>query len=363
MRICFLHAGFSIHGGIERVLSIVVRHLSKKSNVDLYCLSLNKAEPLELYKLPSNVKFDYMFDEPVNMKRALLNGAVSKVVKYLKINQIDAIIACGVIYYPLACIGGKLANVKTICWEHTNPASRNSFMFEGVSRRVGACFSNLNILISQEAKEYYCKHYRKKNNIVIYNPVDDILYKNEKNYRSDARKLISVGRLTYEKNYQLLLNIAEKILFNCDGWTWHIYGDGEQKEELESLIVEKGLSECVFLMGNVADIYDRYHNYAAIVMTSRNEGFPMVLLEAAAKGLPMISFDISTGPKEIINDGVNGFLIPNGDVDCMIEKLSILMNDNEMRMEFSVEAKKCASKFCVDNIANQWYKLLMQLIK
>ena len=361
LKICFLHAGFTIHGGIERVLSIIIRNLFKKENVDIYCLSLNKSEPLEFYLLPSDLKTDYLFEGPINMKKALIQGGIRRFVKYLKTNQIDVIVACGVMYFPLACIGGKLAGVKVISWEHTNPACKNEFAFEGSSRRIGARFSDMNVLISQEARAYYENHFRRNRNMVIYNPVDNKLFETESSYQAESKKLISVGRLSYQKNYQLLLDVAEKLLAQHNDWVWHIYGDGDQREELETRILKKGLSERVVLMGNVADLYDRYPQYAAIVMTSRYEGFPMVLIEAAAKGLPMISFDIATGPKEIIDDSVNGFLIQNGDVDGMLEKLDLLLSDRELRSRFSNEAKNKVTSFSVDNILNQWSRLFAEM--
>ena len=363
MKVCFFHAGFSFHGGIERVLSIILRNLGQNGNIDVCCLSLNKAEPLGFYLLPSDLKFDYLFEDSINMKRALLKGGIRKLVRYLRENHIDVIVACGVIYFPMACIAAKLAAVKAISWEHTDPSCTREFAFESISRRFGACFSDMNVLISQEAKEYYESHFRKERDIVIYNPADNNLFVTENSYRTDSKKLISVGRLTYQKNYQLLIDIADKLLVQHDGWVWHIYGDGEDREELEQLIFEKGLSDRVVLMGNVADLYDRYPEYAAIVMTSRYEGFPMVLIEAAAKGLPMVSFDISTGPKEIIDDNVNGFLISNGDVNGMLAKLNVLMADSDMRSRFSTEAKKKVTSFKVDNIADQWCQLFSDLMK
>ena len=361
MRICFFHSGFVLHGGIERVLSIIIRSLHEKENIDIYCLSLNQSEPLDFYLLPTDLKTDYLFEDLVNMKKAFLKGGIWKLVRYLRKNQIDVIIACGVMFFPMACIAAKLAGVKAISWEHTDPARTGKFVFEGISRRFGACFSDMNVLISQEAREYYECHFRKKRNIVIYNPADSRLYETNSSYQADSKKLISVGRLTYQKNYQLLIDIADKLLIQHDGWVWHIYGDGEDREELEQLIFEKDLSDRVVLMGNVADLYDRYPEYSAIVMTSRYEGFPMVLIEAAAKGLPMVSFDISTGPKEIIDDNVNGFLIPSGDVNGMLAKLNVLMADSDMRSQFSTEAKKKVTSFKVDNISDQWCQLFNEL--
>ena len=362
MRICFFHAGFSLHGGIERVVSIIVRNLCLREDLKIHCLSLSAMKPLDFYLLPDDIKIDYLFKEQINMKTAFAKGGIKKLIEYLKNNQIDVIIACGSIYFPLACIAGKIVGTKVICWEHTSPETKNEFAFQGISRSLGARFSDMNVLIAEEAKQYYEKHFRKRNNIVIYNPADNKLFEKESLYHKDSKMLISVGRLSYQKNYQLLIDIADKLLKKHEDWSWHIYGDGEQRDELEEKIIQKGLLGKLVLMGTVSDLYDRYSNYAAIVMTSRYEGFPMVLIEAAAKGLPMVSFDISTGPREIIDDNANGFLISNGDADSMLEKLECLIKDEELRDRFSVLARRKAALFSVNNIADQWYSLFYALI-
>ncbi len=361
MRLCFLHGGFSIHGGIERVLSIVLPALNEHLAAEVRSLSLCDGEPLAMYALPENVALDSLFSQRVNMRGALRQGGITKLVKYLNKHRIDAVIACGVIYYPLACIAGRLAGVKVICWEHTNPGNKHDVTFESAARKFGAVLSHRNVLITQAACRYYHNNYRKKRNLVIYNPAADELFEDSKKYNQESHTLISVGRLAYPKNYSLLIEIAARILTRENDWCWHIYGEGEERAELEQKIADYGLQGRVVLKGAVDDLYSRYPQYAAIVMTSRYEGFPMVLIEAAAKGLPMISFDIETGPSEIIQDGVNGFLIPENDVNGMVEKLELLMAESEMRAGMSAAAKLSVEPYRVEQICEQWRKLFQEM--
>ena len=118
------------------------------------------------------------------------------------------------------------------------------------------------------------------------------------------------------------------------------------------------MSDRLTLKGNALNIYELYPEYSFLVMTSRYEGFPMVLLEAAAKSLPLISFDIETGPNEIIIDDVNGYLIDANNSDAMVEKIDALICDSEKRKELSKNAYDTALKFSVERICEQWYKLL-----
>lgn len=363
MKLCFLHGGFHIHGGIERVISIVAPALEEREIAEVRCISLVKTHPLEMYHLPDRMHTDYLFSQQINMRNALLKGGIAKLVKYIKKHQIEAIVACGVIYFPLACIAGKIAGVNVLCWEHTHPENENKTILEIISRSFGAAVSDWNILISNGAYDYYCTHYRKSRNVIINNPAANELFTDPYRREHPDNAFVSVGRLTDQKNFPLLIDIAEKILKGRTDWRWDIYGDGEQRIALERKITELGLEEKVFLKGNVSDLYDRYPQYAAIVMTSRYEGFPMVLIEAAAKGLPMVSFDIETGPSEIIRDGVNGFLIPQNDIGSMIDRLELIMDNSALCSQMSSAAKESVEPFRLNAVCAQWQMLLQELGK
>ena len=361
MNICFLNSGFERHGGIERVVSVFLNELANRENMRIFSLSLYSRGGDFVYSIPDTVQVDYLFPSPLNMRKALLKGAGSKIREYIRKNRIDVLVACGVIYFPLACLGRKGTGCKIICWEHTNPASTHDFRFEGISRKYGAKKSDLNILISQSGLNYYTRHFRKDGNLLIHNPAARELFEKPASYCPDSRKLISVGRLTYAKNYPLLIDIASEVLPAHEGWTWDIYGDGDERAELEAKIIQKGLEGRVVLKGTVSDIYDRYPEYSALVMTSRYEGFPMVLIEGAAKGLPMVSFDIETGPNEIIRDGINGFLVPDGDMAGMVEKLHTLIEDTDMRHHMSHQATEAAKRFDLSLVADEWEQCFRRL--
>jgi len=360
MNICFLGGGFCQFGGIERVTSIIANEIAQRDLAIVHTLSMAD-NGQNVYPLSTKIKRSYLFEEKCSMKLALCKGALGKTVHYIRKNKLDILIACGVMYFPLACIAAKLTGIKSICWEHTNPSNRNEVTGEREIRFIGAKFSSANVLISEAARNYYNETYRNKNNWLIHNPADAKLYSDHRPYDKNSRRLISVGRLTYQKNYPLLLEVASRILSVHDGWTWDIFGDGREYDLLNQLIAEKGLTGKVALRGTVSDLYDRYPCYSAIIMTSRWEGFPMVLIEAAAKGLPMISFDIPTGPNEIIQDGLNGYLISDGDVDKMVEQIHKFINDPELREKMSFYSRETTRQFSIDNTVQAWIALFDQL--
>lgn len=360
MNICFLGGGFCQFGGIERVTSLVANEIAERNLASVHTLSMTD-NGKDVYRVSEKVKRGHFFEEEISMKRALFKGALGKTIRYVKQNKVDIIIACGVMYFPLACLAAKLTGAKSVCWEHTSPSSIDEVTGESQIRYLGAKLSNANVLISDAALRHYNGTFRKKNNYLIHNPADPKLFSGVQPYDHRSRRLISVGRLTYQKNYPMLLEVASRVLPQHGDWSWDIYGDGEEYESLQKTIEEKSLTGKVTLKGNVSDLYDRYSQYSAIVMTSRWEGFPMVLIEAAAKGLPMISFDIPTGPNEIITDGVNGYLLPDGDPDKMAQKISVFIENPQLREQMAAASAETAKQFRIDHTVQQWMALFARL--
>lgn len=360
-RICFVHAGLEQHGGIGRVVSIIANGLSRETDIEVVVVSFCKETGRDVYVLNENIKTFNLFDSRISMKKALLSGGIGRLSEIVRDNSVDVIIACGALYYPLVVCVAKLSRIKSVCWEHTNPEYGNDYKFQKYCRAIGAKHSDVNVLIAKDAVKYYCKKYRVDNNRLIYNPADELLFKKTVKYNTNSRKIVSVGRLSYPKNYMCLLDVAKNVLQKNAEWSWDIYGDGEDKKILEDRIVELGLTDRVTLKGNSSNMYSLYDDYAIMVMTSRYEGFPMVLIEAASRGLPLVSFDIHTGPNEIIVNGVNGYLINKGDVVGMSEKISLLIQDCALRRAFSQEAIKSVERFREQQVIDRWIELIKEL--
>lgn len=363
MNICFLLAGFYSNGGIGRVTSIITEKLSQNDDYNIFTLCYANQHDTQTYELSPKIKKDYLFDELLTMKKAIMSKGIHKLKTYLLENDIDVLIACGSLYFPIsvmACFGSK---AKCICWDHTGPNVSTDHQYQRESRWFGAKFSDFNILLTKSAKEYYDLNFgRPEKNIVIYNPIDSKAETFFESYNINSKKILTVGRLAYQKNYEDLVLIASKVLKNNPDWTWDIYGEGESRGKIEKLIDECSIGNQLILKGQVDDIYSRYKDYSFIVMTSRYEGFPMTLLEASANGLPMVSFDIETGPNEIINSQ-NGFLVPwnENKNDKMVESIEKLIKDENLRRNFSKDSKKISKEFAIDATIKCWNDVFKML--
>ena len=172
-----------------------------------------------------------------------------------------------------------------------------------------------------------------------------------------AKRVVTIGRYAYQKGYDLLLQAWAEVEKQYLDWTLDIYGMGDQTG-YRQLMTDMGVDvyRC-HLNGRVEDVTKVYQNSSIFVLSSRFEGFGLVLVEAMACGLPVVSFDCPAGPDEIITDGVDGILVPSGDVHVMAEKLMALMADEELRKRLGQQARRSAKRYDMKTIASQWTTL------
>jgi glycosyltransferase involved in cell wall biosynthesis len=192
-----------------------------------------------------------------------------------------------------------------------------------------------------------------------------------------VNRVVTIGRYAYQKGYDLLLQAWAEVertrkeergrrneeMRELENWTLDIYGQGDQTD-YRQLMAELGIdSNRCHLNGPVEDVVKAYQESSIFVLSSRFEGFGMVLIEAMACGLPVVSFDCPAGPDEIITDGVDGLLVPSGDVHALAEKLMVLMTDENLRRRLGQQARQTAQRYEMTTIANQWIALFEKVIK
>ena len=362
MKIAFLLGNINGNGGIARSTSIISKYLSDDSSNEIYIISYCNPKSDKVWIPNPSICYMTVFDKQVNLKKGFLS-AKKKIKKFLKDNDIDVLISCGALYFILGAVSAKGLKTKSIAWEHSNYTSNTGHTGKKYTRKIGAKISDCVITLTKMDQENYLKYIRKNNVEYIYNPIDPCLLSKGADYRADVKKIVTVGNLNPFKNYKDLLKVAEKIFKNrkFSDWQWDIYGEGPEKSELEELIREYGLGEKVVLKGRAENIYDILNNYSIYVCTSKSEGLPMALIEAKAKKLPIVSFDIMTGPREIINDGENGYLVELHNIEEMVRKLELLMESPEKREQFSANACIGIEKFGIKECIDKWNMVLQRL--
>jgi glycosyltransferase involved in cell wall biosynthesis len=181
--------------------------------------------------------------------------------------------------------------------------------------------------------------------------------------RSDTRSkvVVSAGRFRYQKGFDRLIQAWALVAQTHPDWKLRIYGEGSVEEELRGLIAELGLEESAELMAFTPELPDRLAASGFYVMSSRFEGFPVVLLEAMACGLPVVSFDCPTGPAELISHGEDGFLVPDGDVEGLAAAINEMIELGEGRKALGEAALAKAARYTLPSTARRWESLLLEL--
>lgn len=198
-----------------------------------------------------------------------------------------------------------------------------------------------------------------QNGVVIPNP---LWFSSNKVADLKANKVIAVGRHVYEKGFDRLLKIWQKVVINHPDWHLDIYGKSNDNLDLQKLATTLIINNNVAFFDPVKDINLKYQEASIYLLTSRFEGFGMVLIEAMESGLPCIAYDCPCGPRAIITNNENGFLIENGDESNYINAIESLICDKEKRFEMGKKAKISSLKYNIDTIMPLWNTLFKNII-
>lgn len=359
MRICFVDFDMTVIGGAEQVCASLANEFCKRHEVYIY--SLNAVNEVIPYTFDERICFHRGTNKEERL-RIQIQRNFMPFIKFVKENKIDIVLLVG--NYPalIVSLTRFFTKAKYVYCDHG--ALINQWKQKDITliRFVDAFLAHKIVTLTERTKEDYHQkfHIPYKKLECIYNWVE--MPEENVKYETESKKILSVGRFGKEKGYDLLVEVAEKVKTMHEDWSWDIYGDGETFTKIQRMIQQKNLEGFVHLKGNALNMKELYPNYAFLVLTSYREGLPLVLLEAKANKLPVISFDILTGPREIINDQEDGFLVEPYDTDMMADKIHTLIENAELRQAFSKNTEKNIEKFSKDRITKEW-ELLFEIIK
>lgn len=341
-------------GGAERVMSILANEWVKKSDciIDLVLLSADK----DFYDVDPRItihRLGYVGGRGMVSK---LLGALQGVLKFralLKKQNPDVVLSFIREANIFTLISAVFTDVNVVISERDSSSFVVSPMYS-LLRKITYQWAHGIIVQTEQYKNFIASEIGNKKIKVIPNPVKKI------EFREVEKELIilNVGRLIKEKGQSYLLRAFEKSR-NSMNWQLIFLGDGPLRDGLVDEARRLGISERVHFLGAKKDI-DAWLNKASIfAFPSVSEGFPNALAEAMSAGLPCVSFDCVAGPKDLISDGVNGFLIEVGDVDGFAMRLDDLMSSGDLRQQFSIAAKEIAKKLEIGMISDEYYSFLL----
>ncbi len=333
-------------GGAERVVSVWASQLAERGyDVGIFTFARKEGE----YKTHPKVKRLTLADnnkEYLSMSYFKRYRLIRKTVKEFSPDVVISFIQRMQVWIAITTIGLKMKRIDTVRISPWN-ASGGNF----VKWLWKLCFKtgDLTILQSEDQKPFFSKAVQKKC-LIVPNPLNDAYEKEGKTeFSQRATRFIAAGRLSKQKNFPLLIKAFAKACKEHSGITLDIYGKGDDAyvAELQALIEGLGVNNRIHLCGRTDDMHGALMEHDAFVMSSDYEGMPNALAEAMAVGLVCISTDCRTGPRDLIKNGENGFLVPVGDVDTMADSIKAVADlDAETIKRIGVEARLYVTDLC-----------------
>lgn len=357
MKLLYIVPNIKNAGGVARVLSIKANYFIEHFGCEVHILSQNEKDNLSFYDFNSKIVFHDMILEGnvfhfLNSYKKQLNQKIAAI-------KPDVILVAdnGLKVFILPMI--VKTKIPVILEIHSS-----KFIEESLKTNI---FSKYLLKLKYRFKDFGAEKYTKvvtlspenlknwhiNNAVIIPNPS---WIKTENTADLKNKRVIVVARNSYEKGLDRVLLIWEKTIKKHPEWTLDVYTD--EVDSLQKRTTDLGIKSSVNIFNFVKNIEEKYLESSILVMTSRFEAFPMVLIEAMSLGLPSISYDCPSGPRSIITDNENGFLIPDGNSELFVEKLSLLIENEEWRMKFGAASKESMKQYQLEPVMKQWKALL-----
>ena len=362
LNVCLTIHSLATHGGEERMCVLLANELLKRGH-NIIIVTLNQFHnERSWFKVNDEIKTYTLrrnrYERKLFSFKCFEGVPLLRYKRILKRNNISLVIDVDIHQSLVTTKVTKETGIKVVSWDHFN---YERFRLRWSHDIMMDCFNSGDVdklvVLTSSDKRCFVEKEGLKDSFVdyIYNPSPII---NNEFINHNEKKVISVGRLEHQKGMDLLVE-AWAIIEDKTDWTLEIVGDGSGKEKLQEQIKKHHLKH-VTLSPYTDDVKSKYASASIYALPSRTEGFGLVLVEAATMRLPAVAFDCG-GPKEIITDRHNGFLVEAKNVELFAEKLLTLIKDDVIRERMSRNAFEESKKYKIDNIINQWEKLIESL--
>ncbi|OYQ67080.1 hypothetical protein B9P78_04255 [Aerococcus sp. 1KP-2016] len=370
LNICIFNESFGM-GGLERVSSVIGKGLINH-NVLYYSMFDDKNYyeiDNEIITLNANIKVNKYLNHK-NYIRKVLQGIsvdfspawyhrdrIKKFINWVEINEIDAVIASGPFLIAMIPYLEKYTNARYIAWIHNNFQTYMNKYTKGYKKYFinGLKEADEVVVLTNEDLNNY-RQFNENINL-IYNP---LTITNTQKSTLLNKNISFTARIAYEhKGIDYLIQVAKRL---PNDWTISVAGQGNEEEKLREEIRENNIEDKLILLGALNDkgLRKHYLNSSIYLMTSRWEGFGLVLVEAMDFGLPIIAFS-QTGSDEVLANGKYGVLVENGNVSELTNQLTLLINDVEKRKQYQKLSLERVEDFQLKNIITKWNEVLLKI--
>lgn len=355
-KICFLTSCIESTGGTERV-SIMLANKLTELGYDVCFFNLIGSNKVN-FEINKKIKI-YTLNLPPHSTKKNFFKIIYSLRSCIKSNSISTIIDVDSILCVFSTIAKIGLPVKHICWEHFNFNEDLGVAFRGIGRILAARYADVVVTLTERDKEIWKEKLKviNTNMIAIPNPTP---YENIVNEPQQSFKtVLSVGRLTYQKGFDYLIEAWALVCEKHRDWQLVIVGSGEDELQLKQKAQALNMESNIKFFGPTKEIDSFYRKASFYCMSSRFEGLPMVLLEAQAYGLPIVSFNCDTGPAEVVKQGYNGILVECFDTLKLADALNemIAMNSKKYH-EACLNSIHNIEKYALENIIFKWQEIV-----
>lgn len=364
MKLLYITNGINGPGGLERVLSIKASYLAEHFGYEVTIVTLNETHPNSFYTFSPKVELRSITVSGNPL--AYLNAYVREIRKIVKEIKPDVISVCddGLKAYFIPKIVSK--NIPLVYERHVSKETEMREHFSFLKKTMIQAQWRLMEHLANSYQKYIVltdgnrNEWKSLKNIeVIANPLS--FYPEEQSSLIN-KQVICVGKQSYQKGQDLLLDAWREINKKHPDWNLAMYGKFEPSLKLEDKAKDLNIQKSVFFYQPEKDIEAKFLESSIYVMSSRFEGFGMVLIEAMACGVPCVSFNCNYGPSDVIQNGEDGYIVENGNVKELASKIIKLIEDENLRKQMGTIAKENVKRYLPEVIVKQWDDLFKSLV-
>ena len=364
MKLVLVIHAISVGGG-ERVLTIMANYWAAAGRT-VHVICLGEKEP-PFYPLDARVTLEYLgckgasgnpvvavlnnIRRLVILRRAIQRARPEAVISYIdRMNILTLISTVGV---PVPVVG---------C-EHTYPRGRPIGAGWELLRRIFYARAASIVTLTESGLKCFSKAIQVRGR-VFPNPITipATYHARALTKQTAVGPKVVMGRMNRVKGFDLLIAAFAPLAVRHPEWQLQIWGEGEERAKLLETVNRLGLADRISLPGATRSPFEQLCVADLFVLSSRTEGFPVALCEAMACGLPVVSFDCESGPREVIRDGLDGVLVPAGNVAELTLAMDRLMTDTKLRSQLAGRAPEVLDRFCVEKIMKSWDQFIASLV-
>lgn len=375
MKILFCIAGTRHSGGMERVLANKANWLVQHGYEVMIVTTDQQGEP-PFFALDKRIScYDLGIGYEENNGKSFLNKLIHYPIKQFRhkkrlntlLQQLKPDITISMMCNDVSFLPKMKDGSKKILEIHFSKYKRLQYGRKGIWRIADIYRSKQEekqvrrfhrfVVLTEEDKGYWgnLPNIEVIPNARTYNPTTTAML--------NTKRVIAVGRYTYQKGFERLIEAWNLICRQHPDWHLDIIGDGEDRAQLQQIIDNYNIGAHITLCPPTKNMDTVYRGASIVAMSSRYEGLPMILLEAQAYGIPIVSFACKCGPADVVTDGVDGFLVTEGDIEALTSKLTTVIEDDALRQQMGQAAHIASERYAEDVVMKKWVSLFERLTR